>query len=297
MAGVVRKNFPDSEFLKAPDETFSKHNRVSCRMVRGGFDLAYASIRGRAHVKSGAFREDDVAVSFFMDDKAVAMVVSDGAGSAALSRRGSRIVAAVGVSKLVDLGMRLCEQGFESAPSEAAYEGFRQVVSDIRQHITDETDIIQQFEKNTFKEKEMYATFLAALVLPCGDGHVLFTYSVGDGAIGLGAAGKDSGIKCIPDHGQSAGQTLFIQSNGADDAKARLRFCRLPDRYALLLMTDGVSDAIGMRWSQNLPGSQGRSRQSLGWRERRPLRKEGRCRAGWILMRSRITMTEQSQSS
>ena len=88
----------------------------------------------------------------------------------------------------------------------------------------------------------MYATFLAALVLPTASGDVLLTYSAGDGAIGLGLAGDASGIKCAPDHGQSAGQTLFILNKGADDAEKRLGFTRLPESYALLLMSDGVSD-------------------------------------------------------
>jgi hypothetical protein len=88
----------------------------------------------------------------------------------------------------------------------------------------------------------MYATFLAALVLPTPSGDVLLTYSAGDGAIGLGLAGAASGLKCVPDHGVSAGQTLFILNKGAEDAEKRLMHTRLPDAYALMLVSDGVSD-------------------------------------------------------
>jgi len=233
---------PTAYKLRIPDDVFSKPNRVSRRQRLGDFDLAYASIRGRSHIKSGSFREDDVQAQFFLEGKAVAVVVSDGAGSAPLSRRGSLIVAEVGITHLVELGQKLAKDPEAlKARTPAAIEGFASVVQAIRAQIKFEAECIQQ-SRPDFQPKEMHATFLAALVLPTPSGHVLLSYSVGDGAIGLGQAGPASGIKCVPDHGQSAGQTLFILSNGAEDAERRLVFAELPESYALLLMSDGVSD-------------------------------------------------------
>jgi hypothetical protein len=120
-------------------------------------------------------------------------------------------------------------------------EGFASVVREIRSHIEFEADSIQK-QRSDFQAKEMYATFLAALLLPTPSGNVLLTYSAGDGAIGLGLAGEVSGLKCIPDHGQSAGQTLFILNKSAEDAERRLLFTKLPDSFALVVMSDGVSD-------------------------------------------------------
>lgn len=244
MADAVRST-ANSYAVPKPDDLFSKPHRVSRRQRSGDFDLAYASIRGRSHVKGGSFREDHVEARFFLDGKAVAIVVSDGAGSAPLSRRGSCIVASVGVKSLMELGERLHKDPDKlNGRSQDAVEGFAAVVQAIRAQIGFEAECIQE-QRPEFQAKEMYATFLAALILPTPDGgQVLLTYSAGDGAIGVGFAGEAGGLKCVPDHGQSAGQTLFILNKGAEDAYKRLVFTRLPERYALLLMSDGVSDPL-----------------------------------------------------
>lgn len=241
MADAVRSTANSYEVRK-PDDTFSKANRVSRRQKSEDFDLAYASIRGRSHIRSGSFREDDVEARFFLEGKAVAIVVSDGAGSAPLSRRGSCIVTAVGIKCLIELGQKLVNDPEAlKGRTQSAIDGFADTVRSIRSQIEFEAECIKE-QRPDFLAKEMYATFLAALVLPTDSGQVLLTYSAGDGAIGIGLAGDASGIKCSPDHGQSAGQTLFVLNKGADDAEKRLIFTSLPSSYALLLMSDGVSD-------------------------------------------------------
>ena len=248
MSNGVRK-VPPSYRL---DEIFGKPNRVSYRQVKAGFDLAYASIRGRSHIKDGKFREDDVKVSLFLDDKAVAIVVSDGAGSASLSRRGSQIVANLGVEKLIKSFEKLLTEDpniFSNNLEVGEIKNkvkdiFTDTVSNILERIDVESDRIRS-AKAVFTKKDMYATFLAAVVVPSKDGHILFSYSVGDGAIGVGGASDEiSGLKCVPDHGQSAGQTLFIQTEGAIDVNKRLNVTIIPGSFSLMLMSDGVSDPL-----------------------------------------------------
>jgi len=233
-------------------DDFGKPNRISFRQVKAGFDLAYASIRGRSHIKDGKFREDDIKAKFFLDNKALVIVVSDGAGSAALSRRGSQIVANLGLETLVDSFEKLISQESDyfigntdiEALKNKVKDIFTNTISSIRQRIDLESHIING-AKPTFSKKDMYATFLAAVLIPCKDGHILFSYSVGDGAIGVGGAPDEvSGIKCVPDHGQSAGQTLFVQTDGATDANKRLNVTIIPGSFSLMLMTDGVSDPL-----------------------------------------------------
>ncbi len=241
MADAVRSTANSYEVRK-PDDLFAKPHRVSRRQRLGHFDLAYASIRGRSHVRTGSFREDDVEARFFHEGSAVAIVVSDGAGSAPLSRRGSCIVTSVGIKSLVELGQKLlADPALLRSRSPSAVEGFAETVRAIRAQIEFEADNIKEHRPD-FQAKEMYATFLAALVLPTPEGYVLLSYSAGDGAIGLGLAGDAAGIRCVPDHGQSAGQTLFVLNKGADDAEKRLMHTVLPESFALLLMSDGVSD-------------------------------------------------------
>lgn len=252
MAEAVRSSSNSYEVVK-PDDLFSKPHRVSRRQKSAGFDLAYASIRGRSHVKGGSFREDHADARFFHEGKAVAIIVSDGAGSAPLSRRGSRIVASFGVRSLVKLGEDLlANPECLKVRSQAALDGFAALVQAISAQIEFESECIKE-RRPDFLAKEMYATFLAALVLPTPEGHVLLTYSAGDGAIGLGLAGGASGLKCVPDHGQSAGQTLFILNKGANDAEKRLFHTKLPENYALLLMSDGVSDPLVPHGEEDKP--------------------------------------------
>ncbi len=241
MAEAICSAANDSGARK-PDPLFSKPHRVSRRQRSEDFDLSYASIRGRSHVRRGSFREDDVEARFFLDGKAVAIVVSDGAGSAPLSRRGSSIVSKVGIKSLIELGNELVAVPSSlSGRSEQAVAGFSKVVGLIRDQIEFEAECIRE-KRPEFLAKEMYATFLAVLVLPSESGHVMLSYSAGDGAIGLGLAGDVTGMRCAPDHGQSAGQTLFVLNKGAEDADKRLIYTKLPDSYAVLLMSDGVSD-------------------------------------------------------
>jgi len=231
-------------------DDFSKPNRVSYRLVKAGFDMAYASIRGRSHIKDGKFREDDVTAKLFLDDKAVAIVVSDGAGSASLSRRGSQIVVNLGLETLIKSFEKILAEDPDYFLKNTEVEEVKNKVKDIftaavlsiRERIEFESDMIRS-AKSSFTKKDMYATFLAAVVLPFKDGHILFSYSVGDGAIGVGGASDEvSGLKCVPDHGQSAGQTLFIQSEGATDVSKRLNITMISGAFSLILMSDGVSD-------------------------------------------------------
>jgi hypothetical protein len=233
-------------------DDFSKPNRVSYRLVKAGFDMAYASIRGRSHIKDGKFREDDVTAKLFLDDKAVAIVVSDGAGSASLSRRGSQIVANLGLETLIKSFEKILAEDPDYFLKNTEVEEVKNKVKDIftaavlsiRERIEFESDMIRS-AKSSFTKKDMYATFLAAVVLPSKDGHILFSYSIGDGAIGVAGASDDvSGLKCVPDHGQSAGQTLFVQSEGATDANKRLNITIIPGAFSLILMSDGVSDPL-----------------------------------------------------
>ena len=69
--------------------------------------------------------------------------------------------------------------------------------------------------------------------------------SIEAGAIGVGGASDEvSGLKCVPDHGQSAGQTLFIQTEGATDVNKRLNVTIISGSFSLILMSDGVSDPL-----------------------------------------------------
>lgn len=227
-----------------PSPDFGKPHRVRRVLETGGLQLRYASVRGRSHIQTAKFREDHVGAAPFHEGRALAIVVSDGAGSAVLSRRGSEIVVHIGLD-----GLRSIGQAILADPALLRQEGetdirqrFAELVGHIRERIEFESEQIR-IHRPSFADKGMYATFLGCVVLPLEGGHVVLSYAVGDGAIGIGLAPEGgSGLKSSPDHGESAGQTLFVLSKGADDASQRLRIDKLSGPFALILMSDGVSD-------------------------------------------------------
>jgi hypothetical protein len=70
---------------------FWKADNVAESAPLGDKHLVVASKRGRSHANVGSFRDDDYAFKHFEDTGWSVVAVSDGAGSAKLSREGSRI--------------------------------------------------------------------------------------------------------------------------------------------------------------------------------------------------------------
>lgn len=95
--------------------------------------------------------------------------------------------------------------------------------------------------------KDFATTLLLTICKKFDFGWFVASWWVGDGAIGLYEEGKGIKILGEPDEGEFGGQTRFLTMREIfTDATAfykRLRFVIVPDFTALLLMTDGVSDA------------------------------------------------------
>ena len=95
--------------------------------------------------------------------------------------------------------------------------------------------------------KDYATTLLIAICKKFKFGWFVATWWVGDGAVGLYKQGESIKILGEPDEGEFGGQTRFVTMRDifADAASIykRLRFNIVPDFTALMLMTDGVSDA------------------------------------------------------
>lgn len=243
-ASKIRNAEAEHPLVPHPQADFGKPHRVRLARDLGALRVRYASVRGRSHIKDRKFREDHAGMVAFHEERALAIVVSDGAGSARLSRRGSEIVVHVALAGMREIGEAILADPGRLTEGEGAWlrSEFAAVVERIRSRIEFESEQIRTFLPS-FADKGMYATFLGSLVLPLEGGHVVLSYAVGDGAIGIGRAPQGAGgLKSQPDHGEQAGQTLFILSRGADDASLRLRVDRVTGPFSLILMTDGVTD-------------------------------------------------------
>ncbi len=245
-ASSIRNAEGEHPLVPHPLSNFGKPHRVRYSRQFGELHLNYASVRGRSHIQDDKFREDHAGTIAFHENRALAVVVSDGAGSASLSRRGSEIVVNVALVGMRDIGKEILEnlELVTSNDNTWLHEKFTSLVQLIRERIEFESEQVRSAWPS-FADKGMYATFLGSLILPCPEGHLVLSYSVGDGAIGIGLApAGDVGLKSVPDHGESAGQTLFVLSKGADDSSKRLRVDRIAGDFTLMLMTDGVTDPL-----------------------------------------------------
>jgi serine/threonine protein phosphatase PrpC len=218
-------------------------------------NIVVASKRGRSHANKGSFREDDFAFKNLGEIGWSVLAVSDGAGSAKLSRQGSKIA---------------CDsviQYFEENLNTEGLKEFDEVLSEHDHKATDETSKkishfvyhnlsraahfahqeIEEFAiKNEADLKDFHATLIFALVKKYDFGYAILTFGIGDCPIGL--LNKDlTEVKLMNwiDVGDFGGGTRFItmpEIFQSDKFSTRFGFKLVDDFSYLMLMTDGIYD-------------------------------------------------------
>lgn len=251
------KNLPTD-----PNDPYWKSDE-DCLHIEGSddFTLIGGSKRGRSHAQKGTFRDDD----FFIYSQASTgwqiAVVSDGAGSAKYSRRGSSIICKEGGEylekllagedgeKLVTLieAWHACTASGDECQSEyhhlrnglfttigyAAYHATKMIESECKHR----SDL-----GGTFKDYS--STALLGIVKRFPFGVFCAGFWVGDGAIGAVLDDGTPLLLGVPDGGEYSGQTRFLSPETVtqDELQKRLRFALLQNFKGLYLMSDGVSD-------------------------------------------------------
>jgi hypothetical protein len=240
---------------------FRMHEHVQ---IVTGLDksLYAASRRGRSHAHNGAFREDAFDLHYLPDDESSDLAwqfaaVSDGAGSAKYSRKGSEIACQDALYYLYknDLGPLQAALDRHSHPGATPFE----VLADEQVRATG-AEILGKAAQNAWQAirvqaEEMqedisafHATLLLTVIRKCSFGWWIGAWWVGDGAIALYREGESVQLLGNPDGGQFAGQTRFLTSPEIwqEDPLARERFSMavVDDFTALFLMTDGVTDPL-----------------------------------------------------
>ncbi|CAA9201666.1 PP2C family serine/threonine-protein phosphatase [Flavobacterium collinsii] len=218
-------------------------------------NIVVASKRGRSHANKGSFREDDFTFKNLGEIGWSVLAVSDGAGSAKLSRQGSKIA---------------CDsviQYFEENLNTEGLKEFDGVLSEHHHKATDETSKkishfvyhnlsraahfahqeIEEFAiKNEADLKDFHATLIFALVKKYDFGYAILTFGIGDCPIGL--LNKDlTEVKLMNwiDVGDFGGGTRFItmpEIFQSDKFSTRFGFKLVDDFSYLMLMTDGIYD-------------------------------------------------------
>ncbi|MDR1976061.1 MAG: protein phosphatase 2C domain-containing protein [Campylobacteraceae bacterium] len=213
--------------------------------------IAAASKRGRSHAHTGSFRDDD----FFIDccDDWGILVVADGAGSAKLSRVGSKEASsAVGKTlseKLKENGSKLTEL-IKSWDGQTQQEEIGAIVNsaflEAAKHAVDSIEKVSQSEN--VQHRDLATTLLAAIVKKINDKVFIAAFWVGDGAIAAYSKNDKGKIRILgkPDEGEYAGQTRFLDCAilKEEGFGNRIQVGFLADIKAIVLTTDGISDPM-----------------------------------------------------
>lgn len=219
-------------------------------------DIVAASKRGRSHAQEAKPRDDHFKITH-MDNGWYVMAVADGAGSAKLSREGSRIACEESVNHcIVQLNGN---KDFEDAIAKYN-EQMGNGESDARKQVGDYIykivgaaafkahRAINAEAATTNNHPKQYATTLLLVISKkFSFGWFLASFWVGDGAICLyDRPAHTAKILGTPDEGEYAGQTRFLTMpdifKDTTNFYKRLRFSIVEDFTALFMMTDGVSD-------------------------------------------------------
>lgn len=236
-----------------PNDPYFKPNEDSRLIRETGFCIAAASKRGRSHAHAGTSRDDDFFIHHIPESGWSVLIVADGAGSAKSSRKGAQLAvqeagkyiqeqlqgaAANEILRLIDAwnadnaaGSRPLQSKLYDLLGRAAHGAVSAIGAEA------------QATGSPFKDYS--TTLLAAFCRQDAGGLFVASFWLGDGAICAYTPRGQAVLLGVPDSGEFAGQTRFLDKATMSDADGlwnRIQFQKFSGPTALLLMTDGVSD-------------------------------------------------------
>ncbi len=218
--------------------------------------------RGRSHAHTGKFCDDDFAVNYREKSDCYIMAVADGAGSAEFSRYGSHIAVKTAVDYLTEVidseaVLRELHSFFEEestdVSTETLEEFFYRLFGNAAHKAMAELLYKTEEDDHISTVRDLATTLLLAMAIPVdkksigksiGKKWLCAAWWVGDGAVALL---EEDAVTLLgtPDSGEFSGQTRFLDGDvvGEKESRARTRCVVCDDFTALILMTDGISDA------------------------------------------------------
>ena len=251
---------PDPKSLWKDQESdrtdpFWKEDNVSTSSDFLDKKIVIASKRGRSHANVGSFRDDDFAFKSINSTGWNVMAVSDGAGSATLSRQGSKMSCELIVSYFEENFTEEFLKDFDETLLNHHNKTDEDSSKKISHFVYDNLSKAAWFVHKQLDEfatkserplKDFHSTLIFALVKKYEFGYAILTFGVGDCPIGL--INKDqTEIKLMNwlDVGEFGGGTRFItmpEIFQSDKFSTRFGFKLVDDFCYLMLMTDGIYD-------------------------------------------------------
>lgn len=238
----IKPKWQDNE---PPDELQDRVEHVmKVSSVYGKWGIVAASLRGKSHAHKGSFREDSY--KYDKEGPWTIIAVGDGAGSAKLSRVGSRAACDAAVEKIKQLlkGYVLGTEKNAERPSETELSQLKAFL--VLAASEAKNALVNKCHEKKCQFDDLSTTLLLVIHCEWNSQHVLGSLQVGDGAIGIF---EDEKHTCTlfgdADHGAHASETIFLTSTGKLNEKPfdqRIQFTIKPVLKCVAVMTDGVSD-------------------------------------------------------
>jgi serine/threonine protein phosphatase PrpC len=221
----------------------------------GDRHIVVSSKRGRSHANVGSFRDDDFAYKYFEDTGWSIVTVADGAGSAKLSRQGSKLACQKTVeffenqfSKDLLIEMQHFFESEETKNLTDFPEEFKlKIIKELYQiSLFAYTEITNFAIKTENPLKDFHSTLIFCLFKKIPAGYAILTFGVGDCPIIL-LDKEISEVKLLNwlDVGEYGGGTRFItmpEIFSSEKMKTRFSATIVKDFSYLFLMTDGIYD-------------------------------------------------------
>ncbi|MDF1690427.1 MAG: PP2C family serine/threonine-protein phosphatase [Cycloclasticus sp.] len=250
---------PRSLWKNIPSDNKAKYHKPDQRSEackNDSVNLIASSVRGRSHEHKGIHRDDDIKIHCSQTSQWNIACVADGAGSCKYSRRGAELAVIHAVDTLKETlngnyGIELENAFFEYKSNNT--EENNQTLKEIYQHtiIKSIFNVITSIRNEgidnpkDFNSKDFSTTLLLTAHKKLKNSHLILSFWVGDGAIAV--YDKNNSIKLlgVPDSGEYAGQTRFLDERIFENGEAynRVRIQEVESMTALILATDGITDA------------------------------------------------------
>jgi hypothetical protein len=241
------KNIPSNA-----EDAYAKADDVAETASFLGKTLVAVSKRGRSHANNGGFRDDDYAFAKLPSGWGI-IAISDGAGSASCSRKGSQLACNAVIDyfrqNFTTENTTLLDAAISSYPDNASIKNKVQDIAHpylLAAAKKAYADIAAFATSINTPVSDFHATLAFVLVKQYGEGYAFFSFGVGDCPIVL----ADTSFKWVKplntlDVGEYGGGTRFITmpeifTNAAFEG--RFNFEYTASFPHLVLMTDGVYD-------------------------------------------------------
>ena len=232
---------PQWKVLEPEDRSDPVEHEVYAHTRRNDtWNIMAASVRGKLHAHKALWRDDAFAYGGIDDWTIVA--VSDGAGSARISRIGARIACDESVKTLKNLlaGFRLSSDD-PNNPTDQDLFRLRTFLSEGARKA--QVGILREAQERKCSPRDLYATLLLLIHVPLGKNELVGAIQIGDGAVGILTGDGTCTLMGIADHGEYSSETRFLTTPHIEhEFEHRVLFSIKRDIRCLAAMCDGVSD-------------------------------------------------------